>query len=109
MNTQHNPSSTPHGARGLEWQASARCRAIATDAFFPLRTHNWGERIRLEQTAKQVCAECAVLLDCRAYALEREERFGVWGGLTETERRRHLAAVRRSKPKKAHSRSTPDP
>ncbi|WP_081264324.1 WhiB family transcriptional regulator [Prescottella equi] len=87
------------------WQASARCRASATDMFFPQRTRTWGERIRLEQAAKKICERCPVLVECRTYALEHEERHGVWGGLTESERRSRFATGRSATQKQNH-RST---
>ncbi|MBM4504330.1 hypothetical protein GS582_10965 [Rhodococcus hoagii] len=61
--------------------------------FFPQRTRTWGERIRLEQAAKKICERCPVLVECRTYALEHEERHGVWGGLTESERRSRFATA----------------
>jgi len=39
-----------------------------------------------ERKAKQICARCPVLEQCRQHALTVHERYGVWGGLTETER-----------------------
>jgi WhiB family redox-sensing transcriptional regulator len=37
--------------------------------------------------AKRICADCPVLDACRSYALARPELLGIWGGLTEPERR----------------------
>ncbi len=42
--------------------------------------------------AKAVCQVCPVVGECRAYALQIREPYGIWGGLTETERRRFVAA-----------------
>lgn len=42
--------------------------------------------------AKAVCQVCPVVGECRAYALQIREPYGIWGGLTETERRRSIAA-----------------
>ena len=62
------------------WMADGLCAQTDPDAFFPDR----GESPRL---AKSVCAACPVQAECAAYALEHGERFGVWGGLSEHERR----------------------
>ncbi|WP_336873902.1 WhiB family transcriptional regulator [Rhodococcus qingshengii] len=43
--------------------------------------------------AKRVCAGCEVRVDCLAFALANDERFGVWGGLTASERRRRYPRV----------------
>ncbi|MPZ85231.1 MAG: WhiB family transcriptional regulator [Actinophytocola sp.] len=61
------------------------CAQTDPEAFFP----DAGGSVR---AAKAVCAVCPVQLECRRYALERGERFGVWCGLSEFERR----ALRRS-------------
>ncbi len=42
--------------------------------------------------AKAVCQVCPVVVECRAYALQIREPYGIWGGLTESERRRYIAA-----------------
>ncbi|WTX99954.1 WhiB family transcriptional regulator [Streptomyces sp. NBC_01420] len=70
------------------WGADAVCRREGTppDVFFPSST----DLVGIEQ-AKSVCRRCPVELRCRSEALNRGEEFGVWGGLTEEERR----AVRR--------------
>lgn len=51
------------------------------DAFFPKKGDSGRE-------AKKVCARCLVSDECAQYALDRDERHGIWGGLTERERRR---------------------
>jgi WhiB family redox-sensing transcriptional regulator len=40
-----------------------------------------------EKRAKEICAECPVQIECRNYALEIREQYGIWGGMTENERR----------------------
>lgn len=64
-----------------EWMGDAVCAQTDPDQFFP-------ERGGSPKDAKKVCLSCPVISQCRAYALGRDERFGVWGGLTERERRR---------------------
>jgi WhiB family redox-sensing transcriptional regulator len=40
--------------------------------------------------ALAICASCPVQVECLDYALEARERFGIWGGTTDKQRRRHL-------------------
>ncbi len=72
------------------WQASANCLGVDPDLFFP-------ERGGSTREAKAVCAGCVVRDECLDYALEHGEKFGIWGGLSERERRqvrRRRAAAR---------------
>lgn len=63
------------------WMADAACHGIG-DMFY-VETHA-DESLAL--AAKRVCALCPVRLECLSYALERNERWGIWGGATATER-----------------------
>lgn len=65
----------------LAWQVDALCAQTDPEAFFP-------EKGGSTRDAKKVCAACTVRDECLAYALEKDERFGIWGGLSERERRR---------------------
>ena len=67
------------GRRG-DWRDLALCAQTNPESFFPDK----GESPR---PAKRVCAACEVRAECLQYALDRGERFGVWGGLSERERR----------------------
>ncbi len=67
------------------WEASALCAQTDPDTFFP-------EKGGASTPAKRVCAVCPVRAECLEEALERRERFGIWGGLSEHERRAVLAA-----------------
>ena len=71
------------------WQADASCRGVDAELFFPQTDED-------AETAKAICETCPVRLTCLAFALERNERFGVWGGLTEKERARLSPAARES-------------
>jgi WhiB family redox-sensing transcriptional regulator len=62
------------------WQADALCAQTDPDGFFPDRGGSTRE-------SKKVCAKCLVRRQCLSYALTNEERFGVWGGKSERERR----------------------
>jgi WhiB family redox-sensing transcriptional regulator len=65
----------------LPWQEEALCAYVDPDVFFP-------EKGGSSREAKRICAECAVSKECLDYALANDERFGIWGGLSERERRR---------------------
>jgi WhiB family redox-sensing transcriptional regulator len=82
--TMHQPS--PFSEPGdlfasVAFMAFGACRGTDPDVFFPDR----GESL---EPAKQVCAECVVRDECLEHALANGERFGVWGGTSERERRR---------------------
>ena len=64
-----------------DWQNMANCLGVDPDLFFP-------ERGASTKEAKAVCRACVVREDCLEYALENSEKFGIWGGLSERERRR---------------------
>ncbi|MQY33565.1 Transcriptional regulator WhiB2 [Streptomyces sp. RB17] len=61
------------------WQAQALCAQTGPDFFFP----EPGSSVR---EAKRICAMCELRPACLDYALANDERFGVWGGLSEKER-----------------------
>ena len=63
------------------WWFEGLCAQTDPELFFPEK----GGSVR---EAKAVCAECPVRVECLEYALAHGERFGVWGGLSERERRR---------------------
>lgn len=65
----------------LGWQTQALCAQTDPEAFFP-------EKGGSTRDAKKVCGSCAVRAECLAYALKNDERFGIWGGMSERERRR---------------------
>ena len=68
----------PSGESG--WQARALCAQTDPEPFFPKKG---GSSIE----AKKICRECEVSAACLRYALDNNERFGIWGGRTERERR----------------------
>lgn len=57
------------------------CAQTDPEAFFP-------EKGGSTREAKRICAGCDVRAECLEYALAHDERFGVWGGLSERERHR---------------------
>ncbi|MDP8975419.1 MAG: WhiB family transcriptional regulator [Actinomycetota bacterium] len=77
------------------WQRQANCMGVDPDLFFP-------ERGASTREAKEVCRGCVVREDCLEYALANSEKFGIWGGLSERERRR----IRRARSVAGRSRGT---
>ena len=65
----------------LSWQERSLCAQTDPEAFFP-------EKGGSTREAKKVCTGCDVRQECLEYALEHDERFGIWGGLSERERRK---------------------
>lgn len=65
----------------LPWIAEAKCLQADPEAFFP-------EKGGSTREAKRICARCDVRAECLDYALGNDEKFGIWGGLSERERRR---------------------
>ncbi len=71
----------PEEEGALAWQADALCAQTDPEAFFP-------EKGGSTREAKKICQQCEVRGQCLDYALANDERFGIWGGLSERERRR---------------------
>lgn len=65
-----------------EWVTRAKCRDIDPDELFV--------RGAAQRKAAVICRHCPVVLQCRADALDNRVEFGVWGGLTERQRRAML-------------------
>lgn len=65
----------------MGWQERALCAQTDPEAFFP-------EKGGSTREAKRVCTGCEVRAECLEYALANDERFGIWGGLSERERRK---------------------
>ncbi|MFI5814885.1 WhiB family transcriptional regulator [Streptomyces sp. NPDC051643] len=68
-----------------EWRYEAACAGISTDLFFPVG--NTGAALDQADEAKAICRRCPVSDECLQWALNTGQTFGVWGGLTEDERR----------------------
>ncbi len=73
-------------ADAQSWQEQALCAETDPEAFFP-------EKGGSTREAKKICTGCEVKAQCLDYALANDERFGIWGGLSERERRRLKRAV----------------
>ena len=72
---------TPDDDSTMGWQERALCAQTDPEAFFP-------EKGGSTREAKKICGGCEVRNRCLEYALENDERFGIWGGLSERERRK---------------------
>lgn len=73
------------------WRADALCAQTDPESFFP-------EKGGSTREAKSVCTTCTVAAECLDYAIANDERFGIWGGLSERERRKLAKALRESTP-----------
>ena len=85
-----------------DWQLRGACRGMDSAFFFHPDGERGPSRTNREARAKAVCQRCPVLIQCRQHALAVHEPYGIWGGLSESEReaiikkrqrRRDLVAV----------------
>lgn len=65
----------------LAWQDFANCKGADPDLFFP-------ERGASTRRAKTICRECSVEAECLEFAIVSSEKFGIWGAMSERERRK---------------------
>lgn len=65
------------------WTQDALCAQIGGDHWYPEK----GEARRIRE-AKMVCRMCPVVAECLSFALDKNERYGVWGAKSERERRK---------------------
>ena len=79
------------GPAALKWRSIGLCKGSDTMVFYPPSDDD-----SLAEEAKMICSMCAVRKPCLEFALANREKHGVWGGLTERERRRVLRQRRRS-------------
>jgi WhiB family transcriptional regulator, redox-sensing transcriptional regulator len=77
------------------WQADAACAGMPTDDFFPVGST--GAALAQIAAAKAVCAACPVAQKCLEYALSTGQTDGIWGGMSEDERRTEHRRRRRSR------------
>ncbi|MEP6695299.1 MAG: WhiB family transcriptional regulator [Pseudonocardiales bacterium] len=77
-----------------DWQLQGACRGSDSDLFFHPENERGQARERREAAAKAVCDRCPVLQRCREHALTVGESYGVWGGMSESEREGMLTAAR---------------
>ncbi|SPT52856.1 Transcription factor WhiB [Actinomyces bovis] len=74
-----------------EWQVRGACRSADASMFFHPEGERGSARRNRDIQAKQLCANCPVIEQCREHALRVNEPYGVWGGMSEEDRRAALA------------------
>ena len=79
-----NPTGTGKRTKA-DWRDLALCQGMDTDTFFPVSSA--GPVLAGISEAKRVCALCPVRSPCLTFAADQGIDHGIWGGLTETERR----------------------
>lgn len=87
------PERTKSRRNQDEWRLRAACRGPQAAVFFPPpEFERKDDKRERERRAKAICRTCAVLDQCRSYAVTIREPHGIWGGLNEFERRDEAAA-----------------
>jgi WhiB family redox-sensing transcriptional regulator len=79
--TRGRSISGASGAIAEIWQDRAKCKGSSAAVFYPLGGVPTA-------SARALCKDCPVRTQCLAYAIENDEEFGIWGGLSERERRK---------------------
>jgi WhiB family transcriptional regulator, redox-sensing transcriptional regulator len=69
----------------MDWRHEAACREVDPELFFPIG-NTWPARLQIDE-AKQVCRRCTVMDECLRWAIDSGQDAGVWGGMSEDERR----------------------
>jgi WhiB family redox-sensing transcriptional regulator len=69
-----------------EWQYDGACRSADPRLFFHPEGERGPAKVKREAAALAFCARCPVVDACREFGLATRDEFGVWGGLTETDR-----------------------
>lgn len=80
-----------------EWQQKGLCRQSNPEVFFHPEGERGPSRRRREARAIAICQECPVLQQCRDHALRVQEPFGIWGGMSESDRA-DIIAGRKARP-----------
>jgi WhiB family redox-sensing transcriptional regulator len=88
----------------VDWRHRSACRDEDPELFFPVG--NTGPALQQIEEAKKVCNRCLVINECLKWALESGQEAGVWGGLSEDERR---ALKRRAARNRARGIESPNP
>jgi WhiB family transcriptional regulator, redox-sensing transcriptional regulator len=73
-----------------DWQLRGACRGMDSSFFFHPDGERGPSRANREARAKAICQRCPVLVQCRRHALAVREPYGIWGGLSESEREQIL-------------------
>ncbi|MCQ9342528.1 WhiB family transcriptional regulator [Corynebacterium kozikiae] len=73
-----------------DWQLHGSCRGENSEVFYHPEGERGRARMERERRAKAICRDCPVLEACRDHALAVAEPYGIWGGMSETERMQML-------------------
>jgi WhiB family redox-sensing transcriptional regulator len=79
----------------MDWRHHAACREVDPELFFPIG--NTGPALLQIDEAKQVCRRCSVQEPCLQWAVDSGQDAGVWGGMSEDERRAYKRRVVRAR------------
>ena len=77
-----------------DWQVHGACRGVDSSVFFHPDFERGVERATRDATAKTLCRSCPVVEQCRSHALQVQEPYGIWGGLTAQDRHAILRSTR---------------
>ncbi|KAA2264969.1 WhiB family transcriptional regulator [Solihabitans fulvus] len=88
------------------WQLRGACRGTDSAVFYDPEGERGIARARRAAKAKAICRVCPVLEQCRRHALETQEPYGIWGGLTPVERDSILSVAQRHRPAPAEQPDT---
>lgn len=91
---KHLPMPSPT-TEVWDWQMQGACRGHDSAVYFHPDGERGHARENRELNAKKVCAGCPVLQQCRDHALSVHEPYGIWGGMTETERAEYVRSLRK--------------
>lgn len=98
MNNAIKQRHAPSAERGRDWREDAACLKVDPELFFIVGAIKAGTpQYRQAERAKAVCAQCSVSEACLQYALETDQNEGIWGGMTEDERRELRRRARRGR------------
>lgn len=86
-----------------DWQLRGSCRGSDSAVFFHPDGERGRARAQREMRAKAICQACPVLAECRQHALLVGEPYGIWGGLSESERDTILRMQTRTRRRRATS------
>ena len=96
MNRNHYSQRLPVPIiENYEWQYEGECNNHDPEIFFLPYGARMSDKRKRIQEAKKICGTCVVVEKCLTFAIETEQEFGVWGGLSEEERR---VIIRRKNP-----------
>ena len=78
-----------------DWQMKGLCRGVDSSFFFHPDGERGPARAQREARAKAMCARCPVLEQCRSHAMAVQEPYGIWGGMSESERESAVRSANR--------------